>query len=154
MRLPVDYQDSCYVVLIDDCPIAFASRKQGDIAVSMTEEEYMALSMSMRELLWIMQMIAEVADGFAIPYDKKSQILSKVFDDNQGAIAVTRRPDLTARTRHHHTKYHHFKEKIGVDEHGDGIEIVYANTAEQIADMFTKGLGNEDFKRLRDRLMG
>ncbi len=149
----MDYQDSCYVVLIDDCPITFASQKQGDTAMSTTEEEYMALSMAMRELLWIRQMIAEVADGLAIPYDKKSQILSKVLEDNQGAIAVTRRPDLTARTRHLHTKYHHFKENIGVDEHGDGIKIVCVNTAEQIADMFTKGLGNEDFKRLRDRLM-
>lgn len=145
---------SGYVIRIDDCPIAFSSRKQGETAMSTTEAEYMALSMAMRELLWVRRMVREVAEWFGIAYDKRSRILSKVFEDNQGAIAVAKRPDLTARTRHLHTKYHHFKENIGVDEQGDGIELVYIDTKEQIADMFTKGLGNENFMRLRDELMG
>jgi hypothetical protein len=145
---------SGYIIKVDDCPIAFASRKQGETALSTTESEYVALSVAMRELIWIRRMVAEVADGLNVDYNKTTRIHSKVFEDNQGAIAVAKRPDLTARTRHILTKYHHFKESLGVDEHGDGIVLEYCPTEDQQADLFTKGVGIELFVRLRDRLMG
>ena len=145
---------SGHVIRVDDCPITWCSRKQGETALSTTEAEYMALSMAMRELLWVRRLVEEIAMGFDVKYDRRARIWSKVFEDNQGAIAVANRPDLTARTRHLHTKYHHFKEHLGIDSNGNGIEIRYIDTKQQIADIFTKGLGNEDFKRLRDMLMG
>eukprot|EP00980_Cylindrotheca_fusiformis_P029676 scaffold23690_cov338-Cylindrotheca_fusiformis.AAC.1 len=62
------------------------------------------------------------------------------------------RPNATSRTRHLHTKYHFFKEHLGVQE-GDGIEVEYIRTENQVADIFTKGVGNILFKPLRDKLM-
>ena len=77
-----------------------------------------------------------------------------MFEDNEGAIKLSKRPDMTPRTRHLATKYHQFKENIGVDKEGNGISINWLPTDIQIADIFTKGLGPLKFKTLRDLLMG
>jgi hypothetical protein len=145
---------SGWIIKLDDCPIAFASRKQGEAALSTVEAEYLALSMAMRELLWLRRIVQEVADGFQVAYNPKSVVHSTVWEDNQGCIAVARRPDHTARTRHIVTKYHHFKDNIRVDASGNGIEIAFCPSAEMEADIMTKGVKRELFLPLRDKLMG
>jgi len=145
---------SGWIIKLDDCPIAFASRKQGEAALSTVEAEYLALSMAMRELIWIRRIVLEVASGFNVSYNKTSVVHSTVWEDNQGCIAVSKRPDLTARTRHIVTKYHHFKDNIGVDADGDGIEIAYCPSKQMEADIMTKGVKRELFIPLRDSLMG
>jgi histone deacetylase 1/2 len=145
---------SSWIIKLDDCPIAFASRKQGEAALSTVEAEYLALSMAMRELLWIRRIVQDVADGLQLAYNPTSVVHSTVWEDNQGCIAVAHRPDLTARTRHIVTKYHHFKDNIRVDESGNGIEIAYCPSAEMEADIMTKGVKRELFLPLRDKLMG
>ena len=82
-----------------------------------------------------------------------AQIHSRVFEDNQGALALAHRPHATSRTRHLNTKYHHFKEHLGV-KNGEGIELKYIQTESQLADMLMKGLGHDLFEQLRDCLMG
>ena len=145
---------SGWIIKLDDCPIAFASRKQGESALSTVEAEYLALSMAMRELIWIRRIVLEVASGFNVSYNKTSVVHSTVWEDNQGCIAVSKRPDLTARTRHIVTKYHHFKDNIGVDANGDGIEIAFCPSKEMEADIMTKGVKRELFIPLQDKLMG
>jgi hypothetical protein len=142
-----------YVIKIDDVPVAWASKSQGETALSTTEAEYIALSTAMRELLWLRRLVVEISEGFGVSYDRVTKIKSKVFEDNQGAIAIAGKPNLTSRTRHLHTKYHFFKEHLGVKD-GDGIEIEYIRSEDQVADIFTKGVGNTLFKPLRDKLMG
>eukprot|EP00980_Cylindrotheca_fusiformis_P016529 scaffold4949_cov134-Cylindrotheca_fusiformis.AAC.8 len=107
----------------------------------------------MRELIWIRRLVVEITEGLGVEYDKVSKVKSKVFEDNQGTIALAKKPNMTSRTRHIHTKYHHFKEHLGVED-GDGIEIEYIETENQVADIFTKGVGNTLYKPLRDKLMG
>ncbi len=143
-----------YVILIDDVPISWCSKKQGETALSTTEAEYIALSMAMRELLWVRRLVEDISSTLDIGYNRCARIISTVFEDNQGSIAVASKPDITPRTRHLHTKYHHFKENLGVRPDGSGIKIEYLKTEEQIADLFTKGLGNKQFACLRDKLMG
>jgi hypothetical protein len=142
-----------YVIKIDDVPVAWASKSQGETALSTTEAEYIALSTAMRELLWLRRLVVEISDGFGVSYDRVTKVKSKVFEDNQGAIAIAGKPNLTSRTRHLHTKYHFFKEHLGVTD-GDGIEIEYIRSEDQVADIFTKGVGITLFKPLRDKLMG
>ena len=77
-----------------------------------------------------------------------------MFEDNQGTIAIAKRPDLTQRTRHLHTKYWHFKDNLKVEADGSGITIECISTKDQLADLLTKGLGPGLFIPLRDKLMG
>ncbi len=143
-----------YLIRLDDVPVTFSSKKQGETALSTTEAEYTALSTAMRELLWVRRLVEDIAEGLNTNHNRKVLIKSKVFEDNQGTIAIAKKPDVMPRTRHLHTKHHHFKENLGVDENGAGIEIEYIRSEEQIADLFTKGLGIKLFEPLRDLLMG
>ncbi len=122
--------------------------------MSTTEAKHIALSTAMRELLWVRRIVEEVATGFNFDYNRCATIKTKVYEDNQGAIHVANQPDLTQRTRHLHTKYHHFKEHLKVNKDGSGIVIEYMPTEDQVADVLTKGLGITKFAPLRDLLMG
>ena len=143
-----------YVIRIDDVPVAWCSRKQELTALSSTEAELIAMSTAMRELLWVRRSVADIAKGFGVAHDKHTVIKSTVFEDNEGAIHLSKRPDMTPRTRHLSVKYSQFKENLGVSKEGDGISVAWVPTNLQIGDLFTKGVGPLKFKPLRDLLMG
>ena len=143
-----------YVIRIDDVPVTWCSRKQELTALSSTEAELIAMSTAMRELLWIRRLVADIAKGFGVAYNKHTMIKSTVFEDNEGAIHLSKRPDMTPRTRHLSVKYTQFKENLGVDKDGNGISVAWVPTELQIGDVFTKGVGPLKFKPLRDLLMG
>jgi hypothetical protein len=74
----------------------------------------------------------------------------KVFEDNSGALAMAQTPKLRPRTKHLNLKYHHFREAVS-----DGrISIHAIGTEDQIADIFTKPLGQELFLKFRKAIMG
>jgi hypothetical protein len=58
---------------------------------------------------------------------------------------------MTPRTKHIGVKYHFFKSKIGEDK---GIVICRIDSAQQKADIFTKGLTQDTFETIRKLLMG
>ena len=135
-----------HAIRVDDVPVTWCSRKQELTALSSTEAELIALSTAMRELLWVRRLTADIAKGFGVAYDNHTIIRSTAFEDNEGAIHLSKRPDMTPRTRHLSVKYHQFKENLGVTESGDGISVRWVPTNLQIADVLTKGVGPLKFK--------
>ena len=142
-----------YVLTLGNCPILWVSRLQSEIALSTLEAEYVALSMSMRELLPMRELLQEVGDQLNLDCTKPSLMHSTVFEDNNGAIGLATSPKITPRTKHIAIKYHFFKDHIGIKD-GKGIEIQKIDTEFQKADIFTKGLSKEVFERIRRLLMG
>ncbi len=74
-----------------------------------------------------------------------------IFEDNNGALAFAMQPKLTPRTKHITVKYHWFKSMIGMEQ---GFLIKKVDTAEQKADIFTKGLMEDTFTTVQKLLMG
>jgi hypothetical protein len=74
-----------------------------------------------------------------------------VFEDNNGALGLALSPRITPRTKYIGVKYHFFREHIGVDK---GITIHKIESAEQKADIFTKGLPEATFRAIRKLLCG
>lgn len=72
----------------------------------------------------------------------------KIFCDNKAAISIAHNPVLHDRTKHVEVDKHFIKEKI---ESGL-ICMPYVPTAEQIADVFTKGLPKKQFDDLIGKL--
>ena len=72
-----------------------------------------------------------------------------VFEDNRGCIDLVKTPRMRPRTKHIGLKYHHFRKHV-LDK---TISIEYIDTKEQIADLFTKALGDMQFNLLRDKFM-
>lgn len=62
---------------------------------------------------------------------------------------------MTPRSKHIAVKCHWFLQHVSVDGGNDGgIIVKKTDTKEQIADIFTKGLGPTLFAKLREKLMG
>jgi hypothetical protein len=72
-----------------------------------------------------------------------------VYCDNQSAISISENDVKHDRSKHIDIKYHFVHDEIV----SKNIEMKYIKTDDQLADIFTKGLGATVFGRLRDRLM-
>ena len=71
-----------------------------------------------------------------------------IFEDNQGTIKLAENPKVSNRTKHIGVRYHYIRDQI---EEGK-VTLVYCATKDMVADMMTKALPKEQFKKLRERL--
>ena len=108
--------------------VSWRSKKQSLTAQSTVEVETIALSVSVRELLWMKKILLD----FQLP----SSYASVVGVDNQGCISVCKSGALTDKTKHISVQLSLIRDHI---ENGD-ITLVYIPTAHMAADMFTKQL--------------
>jgi hypothetical protein len=140
-----------FCLTLGDCPLLWVSKLQTEIALSTTEAEYIALSQAIRELLPMRELFQEVGHALNLKCAIPTILHSTVFEDNNGALSIATSPKISPRTKHIAVKYHHFRSKIGPDK---GIIIQRINTTEQKADIFTKGLGIQQFAYIRKLVMG
>lgn len=73
---------------------------------------------------------------------------TKIYIDNRSAQELAKNPVFHERSKHIDTRYHFIRECIAKKE----MELIYVKTQDQVADIFTKSLKFEDFRRLRGRL--
>jgi hypothetical protein len=96
-------------------------------------------------------LLQEIGDELKLDFAKPAIMHSTVFEDNNGALALATSPRLTPRTKHIAVKYHFFKDHIGKEK---GVVIKKIETEKQQGDLFTKGLMEDAFVRVRKLLMG
>nr|BAP68993.1 RxLR effector candidate protein [Hyaloperonospora arabidopsidis Emoy2] len=121
--------------------ISWKSQKQRTVALSSTEAEYMALSEATKEAVWLKVFLGELGE-------MTSDEAIKMFEDNQGSIALAKNPEFHKRTKHIDIRYHFVREKV---ESGEVI-LEYCSTQDMLADMMTKPIAAVQFESLRDRL--
>ena len=111
------------------------------MALSTMEAEYMALAAETQEAIWQMMVLqelgVEISGPIVIREDNKA---CQMFADHAGNFS---------RTKHIDVRYHFVRERLA---RGD-IRIDYVRTEEQVADIFTKALSRELFKKFRARLV-
>ena len=134
-----------YVITYGSCPVVWVSKLQTEIALSTLESEYIALSQAMRDLLPMRWLLQEIGTVMKLEFAEPALVHGTIFEDNNGALGLATAPKLTPRTKHIGVKYHWFKSHIGEER---GINIVKVESEKQKADIFTKGLPEEDFKRM------
>ena len=141
---------SGWVIRFAGAPITWASKIQTITALSTTEAEYIALSMSLREVIPLMGMLKEATEqGVSIP-NLPPKIYCTVFEDNSGALELARLPKMRPRTKHINQLYHHFREYVERKE----IQVQSTPTEEQMADILTKPLQENPFCRHRRSIKG
>lgn len=69
--------------------------------------------------------------------------------DNQSAIKLIKTGIFNRRSKHIDVRFHFISEKVKENN----INIVYCNTSDQIADIFTKPLGTIKFRKFRDMIV-
>lgn len=116
--------------------ISWSSKKQATVARSNTEAEYKSLANATTELIWIQSLLKELG-----VYQRRAPCL---WCDNLGAMYLTANPIFHARKKHIEVDYHFVREQVAAK----ALEVRFVSTTDQIADIFTKALGKESFKRL------
>lgn len=120
--------------------VTWRSKKQSVVARSSAEAEFRAAAQGICEALWIKLLLEELK----VVYEKPMKLLC----DNKAAISICHNPVHHDRTKHVEVDRHFIKEKIE-----DGVIcMTYVTTAEQVADVLTKGLMRPAFEKLIDKL--
>lgn len=156
-----------FVTYLGDAPVSWKSKKQGMVTISTTEAEYVGLSESARTVVWLRRLLSEL--GFTppdLPPDDDSDDVSAptascistagtsphppsvMFSDNNGAIEIAHGGGKAVRTRHVDTRFHHVKDLTARRV----VQVLKVSTLSQTADVFTKCLPSEPFRRHRESL--
>ena len=124
-----------FVIMYAGTPVIWASSLQTECALSSTESELMGMSMALRSAIPLMGTILNEMKqhGFKI-HPATAKVHCKVFEDNNGAIAIAQVPKMRPRTKHINCKYFHFTSYV---ESG-AITLHRIDTKEQPADTLTK----------------
>ena len=97
-----------YVISYANCPIIWLSKLMTEFALSTTESEYMALSLSMRNVIPLMELLKELKE--VVPSeDSAPTIHCTIFEDNKDCVDLVETPRMRPRTKHIASKYHHFR---------------------------------------------
>ena len=131
-------------------PITYKSSLQQEIALSSTEAEITGLSYALREAIPVIRILSEMQDR-GYPINKSNaKVHCKVFEDNSGAIEIARTHKYRPRTKFLNNKLFHFRTYVdrGI------ISIHPIGTKDQPADILTKPLNEEAFKRHRLAMNG
>ena len=126
------------VVMLAGGAISWHSKKQPCVALSTAESEYIALSATTQEVVWLRRLLACLGVSTGRP--------TEVFEDNQGTIAISHNPVNHSRSKHIDIRYHYVRKAIENKE----IALTYCPTKEMIADTLTKPLPKGQFLKLRD----
>ncbi|GKA99878.1 retrovirus-related pol polyprotein from transposon TNT 1-94 [Tanacetum coccineum] len=121
--------------LLGDRLVSWSSKRQKSAAISSTEAEYIALSGSCAQVLWMRSQLTDYGLGF-------NKIL--MYCDNKSAIALCCNNVQHSRSKHIDIIYHFIKEQL---ENGV-VELYFVRTEYQLADIFTKALGRERIESL------
>ena len=85
---------SGFIVKFAGCPVIWSSKLQTEIALSTTAAEYVALSMAMREVLPLIELLQELRKFGLIKSINTPKVYCKVFEDNSGAIEIAKAPKM------------------------------------------------------------
>jgi Reverse transcriptase (RNA-dependent DNA polymerase)/gag-polypeptide of LTR copia-type len=113
-------------------PVSWSSKKQDVVAISTTESEYYALTETIREVIWLKELLANFQIIVQLPIP--------VFMDSQSCIKMVTNEKFSNRTKHIAVRFQFAKD----------IELKYVSTENNIADMLTKPLAGSKIKTLRE----
>src|SRR5258706_10951710 len=131
---------SGYAFLFCGAIITWSVKKQPTIALLSTEAEYMAMTHSGKEVIFLNHLFNDLEIPIQLPIS--------LLVDNQSVIALAENPIFHARSKHIEVRHHWMHQKTR-----DGtIQLEYVPTVDQVADIFTKLLNSEKFRKFRDAL--
>jgi hypothetical protein len=78
----------------------------------------------------------------------KSDDPVKIYEDNQGSIALAKNPEFHKRTKHIDIRCHFVREKV----EGGQVVLQYCSTKDMKADLMTKPITAVQFESLRSKL--
>ena len=126
---------SGYVFSLGSGAFSWCSKKQQTVAQS-SVDEYISAGLATQQAIWLKKILND--------FGEKQEAVT-IHCDNKSAIAIAKNPVHHGRTKHIAIRHHFIREAIENEE----VQLNFCKTNNQVADIFTKALKHDDFKRLR-----
>jgi lysophospholipid acyltransferase (LPLAT)-like uncharacterized protein len=131
-----------FMLMFNGAVIHWWSRTLKVIALSSQDAEYMALSDSSREVIFVRQLLEAL--GFRVSGS------TDLHCDNNGAMALANKPCDHQKSKHIQVRYHFVRQQV---EEGV-IFVLKVSTEDQLADVMTKALNAYRHGMLCERAAG
>ncbi|BBN70142.1 RmlC-like cupins superfamily protein [Prunus dulcis] len=129
-----------YCVLLGSSLVSWQTKRQKIVSLSSAEAKYRAMTGTCCELSWLRPLLKDLQ----ILHPKPALL----HCDNKAALHIAINPVFHERTRHIEMNCHFIRDKIQ-----DGSVVTkFVTSANQLADVFTKPLGNEPFSTMIRKL--
>ena len=125
-----------------DACVCWFPRTQKRVTLSTSEQEYFALGHAVKELLFLRQVWRFMIPG-------KGMLCFPVFEDNQGALQLSKNPGSNSNSKHIDVRHHFLREFV---RQGD-ICVNHVPSEYQHTDMLTNVLALDLFAIHRRFLM-
>ncbi len=130
---------SGYVVKLASAVFSWNICVQKTVALSSTEAEYMSLSDTSCQLVWVRNLFSELGIELApVP----------LYRDNQGTIFIASNPVQEKHSKHIDLHYHYIRDVVQSDK----VELFFIEGTQNLVDMFTKNLECVKFLKFQDQL--
>ncbi|XP_071741361.1 uncharacterized protein [Rutidosis leptorrhynchoides] len=129
-----------YCVFLNGTLVSWKSKKQATISRSSAEAEYRALADVTCEIVWILKLLVELEYKVVLPVD--------IFVDNKAAIKIVSNPVFHEKTKHFEIDLHFVRDKLSAGV----INVNKIESANNVADLFSKGLSGPQHRVLCDHL--
>ncbi|KAJ9554165.1 hypothetical protein OSB04_018210 [Centaurea solstitialis] len=131
---------SGYVFLFGKGAVSWSSKKQPVVSLSSTEAEYISAASCASQCIWLRNVLRELGS-----IEKGGTVINC---DNNSAIQLSKNAVLHGRSRHIDVKFHFIRDLVNKEM----VVLKYCNTQDQIADIMTKPIKAEQFRKLREML--
>jgi len=130
-----------FVFLANGTPISWQSKKQVTVSRSSDEAEYQAMATAASQALWLRKLLAEI--------EKPARTL-RMWCDNTAALTHVHTPGSINKTKHVDVQYQFVLDR----QTRCDLDFQYIASADNLADIFTKGLTKVPFQKLSKKLFG
>ncbi|KAA3467808.1 Retrovirus-related Pol polyprotein from transposon TNT 1-94 [Gossypium australe] len=124
---------SGYVFRLSEATISWSSKKQPVVSLSTTEAEFIAISASSCQAVWLRRILEAVGRNQTSP--------RVIYCDNSSAIKLSKNPTMHGISKHIDVRFHFLRDLT----RNETIVLQHCNSQEQVADVMTKPLKLEDF---------
>jgi hypothetical protein len=131
-----------YVYLMSGGAVSWKSKLQPTVALSSADAEYMALSASTQEALYLRMLCSDL-------HISCEDLPTVIHADNQSAMAMANNPTMTAANKHINIRHHFIRDHIKNED----VVLRYVNTLDNAADLLTKALPFESFSKHRGLIL-
>ncbi|GJW73020.1 hypothetical protein Tco_0132390 [Tanacetum coccineum] len=127
------------VFYFGNSPITWSTQKQGTVALSSCESEFIAATTATTQALWLKRLLSKITDS--------NEEKITIYVDNKSAIALMKNPVFHGRSKRIGTKYHFIRECVEED-----LTVEHISEDQQRADILTKALPRIRFVTMRQIL--